>query len=80
MNIDNYPSHAIRDPESDEDLETYAAASKQWCFVYPTTSDNKSLHYVGEDRVFLICKNKYTGEWEFPISKMHSLGSNILQR
>jgi len=28
MNIDNYPSHAIRDPESGEDLETYAAASK----------------------------------------------------
>ena len=31
----------------------------------------KSLHYAGEDRVFLIFKNKYSGEWEFPITKMH---------
>jgi len=28
------------------------------------------LHYAGEDRVYLIVKNKYTNEWEFPITKL----------
>lgn len=37
----------------------------------PKCQDVRSLHYAGEDRVFLILKNKYTGEWEFPITKMN---------
>jgi hypothetical protein len=28
------------------------------------------LHYAAEDRTFLIFKNQYTGEWEFPTSTM----------
>ena len=50
---------------------TYCGASKQWSLVDPNCSDNKSLHYAGEDRVFLIVKNKYTNEWEFPITTIN---------
>jgi hypothetical protein len=67
MNIDNYPTHKFTDPLTGEENE-YCAASKQWSRVDPSCSDNQSLHYAGEDRVFLIVKNKYSGEWEFPVS------------
>jgi hypothetical protein len=30
----------------------------------------RSLHYAGEDRVYLIGKNKYTGDWEFPTTSI----------
>lgn len=70
MNIDNYPTHRATDPETGEVTE-YCAASKQWNLVDPAASDRKSLHYAGEDRVYLIVQNKYTGEWEFPVSKLH---------
>jgi len=69
MNIDNYPTHKMIDPLSGEE-KTYCGASKQWSLVDPKCSDVRSLHYSGEDRVFLILKNKYTNEWEFPISKL----------
>ena len=32
--------------------------------------DNKTIHYASEDRVYLIVKNKYTNEWEFPITRI----------
>lgn len=70
MNIDNYPTHKWTNPETGEE-ETYCAASKQWSRVDPACTDNKSLHYAGEDRTFLIVKNKYTGDWEFPVSKLN---------
>jgi hypothetical protein len=69
MNMDNYPTHKFTDANGEE--KTYHAASKQWKFVDPACKDKKSLHYAGEDRVFLIFKNKLTNEWEFPVSKMH---------
>ena len=50
---------------------TYCGASKQWSLVDPNCNDTKSLHYAGEDRVFLIVKNKYTNEWEFPITTIN---------
>ena len=28
------------------------------------------MHYAGEDRVYLLFKNRFTGEWEFPTSKI----------
>ena len=64
MNIDNYPTHKLGD-------DTYCAASKQWSLVDPACKDQKSLHYAGEDRVYLIVKNRYTGDWEFPITKLN---------
>ena len=63
QNLDNHPTH-----KSDEFGETteYSAASKNFANVDPETTDVRSLHYAGEDRTFLIMKNKYTDEWEFP--------------
>jgi hypothetical protein len=68
MNLDNYPTHKKVDPKTGEEV-TYCAASKQWSLVDPTCKDQKSLHYAGEDKVFLLVKNRYTGEWEFPVTK-----------
>ena len=70
MNIDNYPTHKYTDPATGQE-HTYCAASKNWSLVDPKCKDMKSLHYAGEDRVFLIVKNKYTDEWEFPIGNLH---------
>jgi len=70
LNIDNYPTHRMVNPETGEE-NTYCGATKQWSLVDPTCSDTKSLHYAGEDRVFLIVKNKYTSEWEFPITTIN---------
>lgn len=71
MNIDNYPTHKIVDELTGEE-KTYCAASKNWSMADPECTDNKSIHYAGEDRVYLILKNKYTGEWEFPIGTVYS--------
>ena len=67
--MDNYPSHKMMNKETGE-YEEYCAASKHWTKVDPYCKDDKSLHYAGEDRIFLIFKNKYTNEWEFPISRI----------
>ena len=64
MNLDNFPTH-----KSGE--ETYAAASKRFSSVDPACEDVRSLHYAGEDRVYLILKNKHTQEWEFPTVAMN---------
>jgi len=69
MNIDNFPTHRYKDPETGEERE-YCAASKNFANVDPTIEDRKSLHYAGEDRTYLILKNKYTKEWEFPTGKI----------
>jgi hypothetical protein len=65
MNLDNYATHRIKDPKTNEDVE-YCAASKHFSKVDPTMEDRKSLHYAGEDRTYLILRNKFTKEWEFP--------------
>lgn len=70
MNLDNYPTHRYVDKVTGQE-HTYCAASKQWSLVDPACTDMKSLHYAGEDRTFLIVKNKFTNEWQFPTSKMH---------
>ncbi len=67
MNTDNH-EQTFKGENGEE--HAYAPASKQWFKVDPDCKDMKSLHYAGEDRTFLIVKNKFTGEWEFPVSKM----------
>lgn len=69
MNIDNYPTHKTKDPKSGQEVE-YSAASKSWKNVDPEIEDRKSLHFAAEDRTYLILRNKYTKEWEFPSTKM----------
>jgi hypothetical protein len=46
--------------------------------VDPRCEDRRSIHYAAEDRTFLILKNKYTGRWEFPTSKI-MLGTTLLR-
>ena len=70
MNIDNYPTHKYTDPTTGEETE-YSAASKHYSKVDPTIQDRQSLHYAGEDRTYLVMRNKYTKEWEFPTGKMN---------
>jgi hypothetical protein len=64
MNLDNFPTHKLGD-------QTYSAASKNFANVDPNCQDTKSLHYAPEDRVYLIMKNRFTQEWEFPTSSMY---------
>ena len=70
QNVDNFPTHRIVDSQSGE-VKEYSAASKYFPNVDPNMQDRKTLHYAGEDRTYLIFKNKYTQEWEFPTGKMH---------
>ena len=76
-NLDNYPTHAWKDPDSGETLE-YAAASKAFVNVDPAAEDVRSLHYASEDRTYLILKNKYTDEWEFPTTTL-CFGTSFLR-
>ena len=69
MNLDNFPTHRYVDPVTGEKME-YAGASKHFLKVDPYIEDNKSLHYAGEYRTFLLLKNKYTKEWEFPTGRI----------
>ena len=69
MNIDNYPSHKTKNEQTGE-YEEYCAASKNWRLVDPYCTDDKSLHNAAEDRIYMIFKNKYTEEWEFPVTRI----------
>jgi hypothetical protein len=69
LNIDNYGTHQIIDEKTGE-IKEHFGASKHFSKVDPETDDTKSLHFAGEDRIYLILKNKYTKEWEFPTGKV----------
>lgn len=71
MNLDNFPTHKMGDL-------TYAAASKNFANVDPSCFDRRSMHYAAEDRAYLIFKNKYTQEWEFPTTSMY-FGQSFLR-
>jgi hypothetical protein len=71
MNLDNFPTHKMGEL-------TYAAASKNFANVDPNCSDRRSMHYAAEDRTYLIFKNKYTQEWEFPTTSMY-FGQSFLR-
>ena len=63
-NLDNHPSHEIK--AEDGTTKKYCGSTKNWRFVDPNVTDHHSLHYAAQSRVYLLLKNKYTGEWEFP--------------
>ncbi len=69
MNLDNFPTHRYTDPVTGKTKE-YAGASKHHLKVDPNMEDVHSLHYASEYRTFLLLKNRYTGEWEFPASRI----------
>ncbi|CDW83242.1 UNKNOWN [Stylonychia lemnae] len=70
MNMDNYATHQIIDEKTGE-IKEYCGASKHFSRVDPNIDDKRSLHFAGEDRTYLIFKNKYTKEWEFPTGKIY---------
>lgn len=70
MNLDNYPTHEWRDPETKE-THSYCAASKNFAKVDPNCDDYRSLHYAAEDRTYFLVRNRYTQEWQFPVGKMN---------
>jgi len=72
MNLDNYPTH------KDTDGNEYCAASKNYMKVDPKCSDTRSLHYAGEDRVYLIFKNGLTDAWEFPTGQIF-IGQTLIR-
>lgn len=75
MNLDNYPTHIST--EEGKDAE-YCAISKNFAKVDPECTDRRSLHYAGEDRVFLLLKNKFTNKWEFPTGSIY-MGQTFLR-
>jgi len=71
MNLDNYPTHRVRGSEPGKTEDEYCAASKHFSNVDPAMQDRKTIHYAGEDRTYLIVKNKHTKEWEFPTGRIN---------
>jgi len=64
MNLDNFPTHF------DSEGKEYCAASKNYKLVDPECSDVQSMHYASEDRTYLVVKNKFTDQWEFPTGRI----------
>ena len=71
MNLDNFPTHTGEHGD-------HCGASKNFMKVDPECSDPRSLHYAGEDRVYLLMKNKFTDLWEFPTGRIH-VGQTFLR-
>lgn len=69
MNLDNYPTYKIKDESTGAEMD-YCAASKHFSKVDPNIQDRRTMHYAGEDRTYLLVKNRYTKDWEFPTTKM----------
>mmetsp|Transcript_17895 Transcript_17895/g.17108 ORF Transcript_17895/g.17108 Transcript_17895/m.17108 type:complete len:164 (+) Transcript_17895:390-881(+) len=69
-NLDNYPTYKMTDEATGEVLE-YCGASKNFAKVDPLIEDRRNFHFAGEDRVYLLVKNKFTKAWEFPSGKIY---------
>lgn len=72
-NIDNLPSHEQK--MEDGTVKRYCASSKNWRNVDPNVTDNKSLHYCAQQRIYLLLRNRYTGKWEFPSTALFGVDS-----
>lgn len=70
MNLDNYPTHRLPGAQPGQAGGEYCAASKHFSNVDPNIEDRHTIHYAPEDRTYMIVRNKYTKEWEFPTSRM----------
>lgn len=77
-NRDNHPTHQLTD--EDGTVKKYCGASKNWKLVDPNVLDHHSLHYAAQQRVYLLLKNKHTGEWEFPTGRVFGTESFIRAR
>jgi hypothetical protein len=70
MNLDNFPTHRLPGSQPGDEGAEYCAASKHFSNVDPNIEDRKTLHYAGEDRTYMLVRNRYTHEWEFPTARM----------
>jgi len=77
-NRDNLPTHEMK--AEDGTVKRYCGASKNWRKVDPTVTDPHSLHNASQQRVYLLVKNKYTKEWEFPSKAMYGSDTFIKAR
>ena len=66
MNLDNFPTHRAPGTQTE-----YCAASKHFSNVDPAMEDRRTLHYAAEDRTYLLVRNRFTKEWEFPTTKIN---------
>jgi hypothetical protein len=71
MNLDNFPTHRLHGAQPGDAGAEYCAASKHFSNVDPNIEDRRTLHYAGEDRTYMIVKNRYTQTWEFPTTQMY---------
>lgn len=77
-NRDNLPTHKMTDEQGNEKF--YCSATKNWRKIDPNVKDHHSLHYAAAQRIYLLLKNKYTDEWEFPTITLNSQDSFIQKR
>ncbi len=68
MNLDNFPTYRSLGPDGKR--MDYAGASKHFSKVDPYMQDKHSMHYAAEYRTYLLLRNRYTQEWEFPTTKI----------
>ena len=78
MNLDNFPTHRIPGSLPGAANTEYCAASKHFSSVDPAIEDRKTLHYAAEDRTYMIVRNRFTKEWEFPTTRMN-FGQSFLR-
>ncbi len=63
-NGDNKPK--LRKMNATGSYEFYCPDSKHFSLVHPNVDDVRSIQYAPNERVYMLFKNKYTGEMEFP--------------
>ena len=68
-NKDNMPTKEVKNQDGKK-VKHYGA-SKYWRLVNPNVTDHHSLHYASSQRIYLLFKNKYTDEWEFPTKPVY---------
>jgi hypothetical protein len=67
-NMDNIPTHRIVEPDGTK--KDYSFSTKNWRQVDPDVRDPHFFHYASANKVYLLLKNRFSKEWEFPTTNM----------
>lgn len=67
-NMDNIPTHWITDEKGEN--HDYSFSTKNWRLVDPDVKDPHFFHYAAASKVYLIFKNRFSQQWEFPTTPM----------
>jgi hypothetical protein len=70
-NGDNKPSLRKYNPITDK-YEFYCPNSKHHSLADPNVTDPKSIQYSSVERIYMLFKNKHTGEYEFPTIPLYA--------